>query len=327
MQSIIEKLTDHKIWLAPLAGITDRSFRSICKECGADVVVSEMVSVDGLLYNKERSLEYARFDQSQRPFGLQLFGSNPEIFLKALDVALSIEPDFIDINMGCPVKKVVKRGAGSSMMTTPDIAAEIVSKVKNKLQPKEVPLSVKFRAGWDNSSVNAIEFGIKMQNAGADVLCLHPRTRSQMYSGKSNWTLLKELKQKVSVPVVGNGDVKTIQDVLQMYDETRCDSIMIGRGVIGKPWFFTKIKNFMTNNDESEPTTEEKLKIIQKHLNLTINDKGKQQALLEMRTHFSHYTKGFQGGAKVRASINKSEDVNEIVTLIKELYRNKLSIG
>ncbi|MCK5052283.1 MAG: tRNA dihydrouridine synthase DusB [Candidatus Cloacimonetes bacterium] len=321
MSITTKELTNQKVWLAPLAGITDNPFRAICKECGADVVVSEMISVDGLLYNRDRSLEYAKFEESQRPFGLQLFGSDPDIFKKALKIALTKNPDFIDINMGCPVKKVIKRGAGSALMTTPDIAANIVSETKNILAPLNIPLSVKFRSGWDMFNINSLDFGIKMQKAGADMICLHPRTRGQMFSGKSNWDLIAELKKEVSIPVIGNGDIITINDMIAMYKQTGCDSVMIGRGVMGKPWLFKQIKKYLSSGNMEQITTEEKLEIIRRHMELMIFHKGEKQAVYEMRTHFSHYTKGLRGGAQVRNRINKLFDVEEILMLVEELYK------
>ena len=321
MNITTKELTNQKVWLAPLAGITDNPFRAICKECGADVVVSEMISVDGLLYNRDRSLEYANFEESQRPFGLQLFGSDPKIFKKALKIALTKNPDFIDINMGCPVKKVIKRGAGSALMTTPDIAAKIVCETKNILSPLNIPLSVKFRSGWDLNSINSLDFGIKMQKAGADMICLHPRTRGQMFSGKSNWDLIAELKREVTIPVIGNGDIITINDMIAMYEQTGCDSVMIGRGVMGRPWLFKQIKNYLDTGNITQITTMEKLEIIRRHMELMIFHKGEKQAVYEMRTHFSHYTKGLRGGAQVRNSINKLFDVDKILLLVEELFR------
>ncbi len=327
MSITAKELTDKKVWLAPLAGITDNPFRAICKECGADVVVSEMISVDGLLYNRDRSLEYAKFEESQRPFGLQLFGSDPDIFKKALDIALTQNPDFIDINMGCPVKKVIKRGAGSALMTTPEIAAKIVSETKNILAPLNIPLSVKFRSGWDMFSMNSLEFGKQMQDAGADIICLHPRTRSQMFSGKSSWEHIAELKKGVTIPVIGNGDIIAIEDMITMYEQTGCDSVMIGRGIMGRPWFFKQIKNYVKSGKIEQITVDEKLGIIRRHMELMIFQKGEKQAVYEMRTHFSHYTKGLRGGAQIRNRINKLFDVETILMLVEDLYKTQYLQG
>lgn len=320
MSITINELTQKKIWLAPLAGITDNPFRSICKECGADVVVSEMISVDGLLYNRDRSLEYADFEESQRPFGLQLFGSDPVIFEKALPIALKKHPDFIDINMGCPVKKVIKRGAGSALMKTPEVAEQIVRTVKKILEPLNIPLSVKFRAGWDMFSINSNDFGKRMQDAGADMICLHPRTRSQMFSGISNWDLISELKKVIDIPLIGNGDIRSAEDVTRMLEQTKCNSVMIGRGAMGNPWLFTQIKNFHSTGKIEDIPAAKKLQIIRKHMELMIEKKGTKRAINEMRTHFNHYTKGFRGSAKIRSKINQSFYVDEILEYVEELY-------
>ncbi len=305
-------LTDKKLWLAPLAGITDFAFRQICKDCGADVMVSEMVSADGLIFNKNKSIIYANFEDYQRPFGIQLFGSDPQRMADATDILLEKKPDFIDINMGCPVKKVVTRNAGSALMKNPKLAVEIVSKVKKVI---DIPLSVKFRAGWDFEHINAIEFGKRMADAGADIICLHPRTKSQMFSGKSNWNLIEKLKNAVKIPIIGNGDIASKNDVEKMYAQTNCNSVMLGRGVMGKPWIFREIKD----NFEISPI--EKFAIIKKHFLLSIEQKGEKKAIVEMRTQLHHYTKGLRNSAKIREFINYCYDKNEILKTIENLFK------
>ncbi|OPX28680.1 MAG: tRNA dihydrouridine synthase DusB [Candidatus Cloacimonas sp. 4484_143] len=309
-----------KLWLAPLAGITDNAFRTICKECGADIVVSEMISADGLIYNENKSITYAEFEEKQRPFAIQLFGSDPAIMAKAAEIVLKKKPDLIDINMGCPVKKVVKRGAGSALMQTPELAENIVKSTKSVLMGTNIPLTVKFRAGWDNFSLNAIEFGKRMEAAGADGICLHPRTRTQMFSGHSNWNLIKELKQKISIPLIGNGDIHAARDVMDMFNQTGCDDVMIGRGIMGKPWLFQEIKTFLEEGKPLEIGVDEKLKIIRKHAELTIKHKGMERAVVELRTHFAHYTKGLRGGARVRDFIVRCFDMEDTLTTIENLY-------
>ena len=316
----ISELTNQKIWVAPLAGVTDKAYRAICKANGADVLVSEMVSADGLFYAKEKSLEYAQFNEKQRPFGIQIFGNDPKMMAQGAEIILQEKPDFIDINMGCPVKKVVKRGAGSALMKTPKIAMEITKAVKQVLSGTDVPLSVKFRAGWDMDSINCLEYGLMMQEAGADILCLHPRTRSQMFSGKSNWTLIKELKANVEIPVIGNGDIWNAEDAKQMFEQTGCDSIMIGRGVMGNPWIFAKIKYFLETAKILEIDNEQMLQTILQHLELAIKYKGETRALREMRSHLSNYTKGIQGGSRARKIINGSTDLETIVTTLNNLF-------
>ena len=320
MNPVIANLTQQKIWLAPLAGFTDNAFRTICKKCGADVVVSEMVSVDGLIHNKEKSLEYLDFTDFQRPYGIQLFGSDPFIMAKGTEIALAEKPDFIDVNMGCPVKKVVKRGAGSALMNFSELAENIIKEIKKVLAGTSIPLSVKIRAGWDNFNINAVEFGKRMENAGCDMICLHPRTRSQMFSGQSDWNLIKKLKGKLTIPLIGNGDINSIEDIIRMFNETGCDSVMIGRGILGKPWMFKNIKEYFESGEVSDISFLEKINIIKEHFKLEIKNKGETKALIEMRNHFSHYTKGLPGGAKVREFVNRCLDSEDVLETIEILF-------
>ncbi len=316
---IIKEITAKKIWIAPLAGITDKAYREICKRKGADVIMSEMVSADGLVYSREKSLEYAYFNESQRPFGIQIFGDDPDIMAKGAEIVLLENPDFIDINMGCPVKKVVKRGAGSALMKTPELAMKIVKSVKKVLAGTEIPLSVKFRSGWDNENINYLEYGKMMEDAGADLLILHPRTRSQMFSGHSNWEHIKLLKEQSKVPVIGNGDIWNSLDAQNMLNKTNCDSIMIGRGIVGNPWIFQEIKNYWTGKEKIEITPEEKFSTIKQHLELAVEYKGLHRALPEMRTHLSSYTKGLRGGAEARKIINSTVDLKNILETLEKL--------
>jgi len=320
MNPVIAKLTKQKIWLAPLAGFTDIAFRTICKKCGADVVVSEMVSADGLVHNKEKSLKYLDFTDFQRPYGIQLFGSDPVIMAKGTEITLEMKPDFIDVNMGCPVKKVIKRGAGSALMNSPELAENIIKEIKKVLAGTSIPLSVKIRAGWDNFSINAVDFGYRMENAGCDMICLHPRTRSQIFSGKSDWNLIKKLKEKLTIPLIGNGDINSVKDIISMFMETECDSVMIGRGVLGKPWIFRNIKEHFESGEVSDISWMEKIKIIKEHFELEIKNKGESKASIEMRNHFSHYTKGLQGGAKVREFINRCLDSEDVLEAVETLF-------
>ena len=325
MPNNILNFSSRKLWLAPLAGITDNAFRTICKECGADIVVSEMISADGLIFNEAKSMAFAEFEQLQRPFAIQLFGSDPAILTKATEKVLIKKPDIIDINMGCPVKKVVKRGAGSALMKTPELAENIVKEMKSVLQGTGIPLTVKFRSGWDKFSINAIEFGQQMEAAGADGICLHPRTRSQMFSGRSDWDLIKKLKQKITIPLIGNGDIHTTEDVITMLEQTGCDDVMIGRGIMGKPWLFQEIKSFLQDGKKKETTLEDKLRFIRKHAKLTAKLKGKERAVIEMRTHFGNYTKGLKGGARVRNFIVRCYTLDDILDVLEDLYRKNLN--
>jgi tRNA-dihydrouridine synthase B len=320
MKPVIANLTKQKIWLAPLAGYTDNAFRTICKKSGVDVVVSEMVSADGLIRKKEKSLKYLDFTDFQRPYGIQLFGSDPTIMAKGVEIALAEKPDFIDVNMGCPVKKVVKRGAGSALMNTPELAENIINEIKKVLAGTSIPLSVKIRAGWDNFNINAVEFGKRMENAGCDMICLHPRTRSQMFSGQSNWSLIKKLKENLTIALIGNGDINSVEDTIRMFKETGCDSVMIGRGVLGKPWIFRNIKEHLEGGGISDISYIEKMNIIKEHFELEIENKGETRASIEMRNHFSHYTKGLPDSAKVREFINRCLDSEDVLEAIETLF-------
>ncbi|MDO9576973.1 MAG: tRNA dihydrouridine synthase DusB [Candidatus Cloacimonadales bacterium] len=327
MPDKIARFTRHKLWLAPLAGFTDNAFRTICKECGADVVVSEMISADGLIFNREKSLAYAQFDEIQRPFAIQLFGAEAEIMQKGAEIALQENPDILDINMGCPMKKVIKKGAGSALMQNPEEAEKIVQAVKRVIEKADIPLSVKIRAGWNKFSINAVDFGKRMEQAGADMICLHPRTRSQMFAGQSDWQLITELKKSVKIPVIGNGDIKDIDSAKQMFEQTGCDSIMIGRGILGNPWLFRTIKTYLETGELTDVDPEEKTRLIRKHIDLTWQEKGAERAIIELRSHFANYTKGFRGGAKVRNYINHCFDPDDIFELIKNLYLGQMKNG
>jgi len=315
----IKCLVDNKLWLAPLAGYTDDAFRTICKMCGVDVVVTEMVSADGLVYNLNRSEAYADFSDEQRPVGIQLFGNDPQIMAKATELIVKKKPDFIDLNMGCPVKKVVRRGAGSALMTTPKIAQNIVKEMKKVLDGTGIPLSGKIRSGWDSNSINYLEFGLMLENAGLDMLCLHSRTKSQMFGGLSDWEHIKLLKEKCQIPIIGNGDIKSAADAKKMKSITGCDSIMIGRGAVGKPWIFNEIKADQ-NDDDYLITADEKFKIIKKHYELSIKNKGERIALLEMRAHLSDYSKGYSNSSSFRKKINQLTEYSQITSELERFF-------
>lgn len=320
LHSRIAALTAKTLWLAPLAGVTDSVFRSICKTWGADVVVSEMISADGLVYSYDKSIEYADFTADQRPFGMQLFGSESDMMCRGARLLLAQNPDFLDINMGCPVKKVIKRGAGSALMQTPQRAVEILKALEPVVHKMELPLSVKFRAGWDGNSINAVEFACQMEDAGADILCLHPRTRSQMFGGKSDWQLITEVKKAVSIPVIGNGDIFSAADAVEMFETTGCDGVMIGRAAWGNPWLFAEIKAALQGEKFQEVSYEKRFETVQKHFLAALEHYPKKRAILEMRTHFAKYSRGLRDGASFRAKINVTDNPEEILQRIKELY-------
>lgn len=314
----IASLTDKKLWLAPLAGFTDNAFRTIAKRCGAEVIVSEMVSADGLFYNLDNSLKHAMFEENQRPFGVQLFGSEPDMMAKGAEIISRLQPDFIDINMGCPVKKVVNRMAGSALMKDIDLACKITEAVKEIAQKHNILVTTKFRSGWDLQSINYLSFGKALENSGSDALILHPRTKTEMFGGHSNWQHVKELKQNSSLPVIGNGDIKSVADALEMYELTHCDSIMIGRGVLGQPWLFHEIKAGCANTQ----TEFAKKEIIREHYRLVLESakpENKIHALRGMRAHFNYYSKGSRDGAQLRNAINQTDDIEVVFDLINQI--------
>lgn len=315
---MLQSLVSDKLWLAPLAGFTDRAFRILCKENGADVLVSEMVSADGLIRDGGKTLMLMEFGDYERPFAIQLFGSEPHVMAKAAECALSYQPDLIDINMGCPVKKVVKRGAGSALMKMPSKAAQIVKEVKQAIAGS-VPLSVKFRSGWDQASLNYLDFGLLMQESGADLLCLHPRTTSQMFSSQSNWEHIAQLKKAIDIPLIGNGDISTPEKAAQIYEQTNCDAIMIGRGALGQPWLFSNIKAY-TKSGIYQPRTLDMLKsTMLRHLELALKYKPEAVIIKEMRSQLCHYLKGYVGAAQIRMRINRAGSIQEYRDIISKL--------
>lgn len=320
MSTKLEGIINSKTWLAPLAGYTDRAFRQLCKKWGVDVLVSEMVSADGLVRSTQKTLKFMAFDPEERPYGIQLFGHDPLTMARATEICLSLSPDFIDVNMGCPVKKVVRRGAGSALMRDPERAARIVIEMKAAIAG-QVPLTVKFRSGWDNQSLNYREFGMLMQDSGADALCLHPRTTKQMFSGLSNWEHIRMLKQAVQIPVIGNGDIVSPENAVKMYLETGCDSIMIGRGALGRPWIFSQIKQ----QNETGTYTPVDVRTVQaamlEHARRAAEYNPEHVVVRELRSQLCHYSKGIVGGAEIRRRINHAASLQEIYDIIEPSQR------
>jgi tRNA-dihydrouridine synthase B len=321
----IDHLTSKKLWLAPLAGFTDAPFRYIAKLCGADVLVSEMVSADGVKKNFEKMAHYTKFSEFERPFGIQLFGDNPTVMARAAQLLSQLRPDFFDINMGCPVKKVVKRYAGSAMMLRPDLAEANIRAVVKVLDDQGIPLTVKIRAGWDFDSINAVPFAQMCECAGASAITVHPRTRSQFFTGKSDWDITRQVKEAVSIPVIGNGDLVSVTDVDAMYTQTGCDSVMIGRGALGKPWFFSEIKgDFFDNTRYLKSSTIEPLctplDVVFRHIDRALSHAQDEKVMIPMRAHFSFYTKGYKNCSDARKKIFSTTDANAIKQIFQSLF-------
>lgn len=312
----------NKVVLAPMAGISNSAYRTIIKEMGAGLIYAEMVSDKAISYGSKKTIDMLYMTDYERPISQQIFGSDIDSFVtSAKYIEETMHPDIIDINMGCPVPKVaLKNQAGSALLKDPDKVYEIVKAVKEAVN---VPVTVKIRSGWDNNSINAVEIAKKIETAGADAIAVHPRTRAQGYSGKADWNIIKQVKQNVKIPVIGNGDIKTCYDAKRMLEETNCDAIMIGRGVLGNPWLIKECVDYIENNIEpKEITKEEKLDMILKHFDLLLKTKPEKLAILEIRSHASWYLKGIKNTSELKNQIFKTTNVEEFKTIIKEFKEN-----
>lgn len=308
-----------KIFFAPMAGVGDSAFRTICMRHGADGVTSEMISAKATVFGDRKTLELASRTDEEVPFALQIFGSEPEIMAKGAKIlAEKTRPDSIDVNMGCPVNKIVKNGEGSALMKKPDLVYEIVSRVTEAVYP--LPVTVKIRSGIDENSINAVEVALMAEKGGASMLTVHGRTRSQLYAPPVNLDIIRQVKQAVSCPVVGNGDIVSGETAVRMLKETGCDHLMIGRGALGRPWIFNEIKSVLFGTQMPViPTGEELYEEIITHLDLAISLKGERQAIMESRPQIAWYVKGTKGAAKIRQRINSASSRQEVVEILKEI--------
>ena len=294
---------DFPVLLAPMAGFTDYPFRVLCKRMGAGLVYSEFVSADGIIRENIRTLEMIRFSEEERPIGIQIFGNEPETMSKAaLFVKSNFNPDIIDINYGCPVPKVTKKGGGSAALKDLCLMDDITKAVIEAVP--DTPVTVKMRAGWDNDSIIVSEVGGRLQNIGVKAITLHPRTTKQRYKGKANWDLIKILKEDISIPVIGNGDIFCVDDIKKMFDYTQCDAVMIARAAQGNPWIFKQARDlFKGLNYLNQPSLSEIAKMCNTHFNLLIEDRGSTTGMNLMRKHLSNYLKGFPGAAHLRQKL------------------------
>lgn len=312
---------DGRVILAPLAGISDSPFRNICRGFGAAMVFTEMISVDGLLRNNRRTLEYVFFRESERPIGFQLFGSDPDAFVRALSIIEPFQPDAIDLNFGCPVRKVVKRGAGAALLKDIDRLEEITRAV---VQHSSRPVMAKIRKGWDNKNDNALEVAKRLEQCGVAAVTIHPRTQAQGYAGRADWETIAIIKRELSVPIIGSGDVRSGEDAQRMIDETGCDLVMIGRASLGNPWIFQQANHFLkTGHKLPPPNLGQRLEVIQRHLADLVAVKGERIALREIRKHLGWYLKGLPNSGKVRNELFQikggSELMNHLIAYFAEL--------
>lgn len=302
--------------LAPMAGITDLPFRLICRRLGCGMTVSEMVSAKGLLYKNVKTTEMLRIDAGERPTAIQLFGSVPAELAEAARLVEASGADIIDFNMGCPVPKIVNNGEGSALMKNPELAYDILAAM---VQAVKIPVTVKFRAGWDAAHRNAVEIAKAAEAAGVSAVAVHGRTRQQFYEGKADWQIIADVKKAVKVPVFGNGDIFTVADGLRMREETGCDGLMIGRGADGNPWLFRELAAALRGEElPAAPTLEERLAQAAEHLAMLIAYKGEHISVKEMRRHISAYLKGLPHAAEFRGRFHKVDTQEQFLELLAE---------
>ncbi len=310
---------DLPIFLAPMAGVSDYPFRLLSKEYGAGVVYSEFVSAHGIFRENAKTLSMIEFSELERPIGIQIFGDTPDIMAAAAKrIKTQFRPDIIDINYGCPVPKVTKRGAGSAALRDLCLMDEITQAVVEAV-PK-IPVTVKMRSGWDNNRIVVPEAGVRLEQCGIKALTLHPRTTKQNYSGRANWDLIRELKSAVDIPVIGNGDIQTADDMKRMFNETGCDGIMIGRAALGNPFIFSELRAAYLGSGEYEsPGLLERAMLCLRHLKMQIDYRGAQVGSNLMRKYYGWYLKGFPGAATYRNKLVTAPDADTMLNLLEEV--------
>lgn len=312
----------NKVVLAPMAGISNSAYRTIIKEMGCGLIYAEMVSDKAITYGNDKTIDMLYMTEEERPISQQIFGSDKDSFVSAAKyIYENMKPDIIDINMGCPVPKVAVRSqAGSALLKNPNKVYEIVRAV---VEAVPIPVTVKIRSGWDANSINALEIAKKIEEAGASAIAIHPRTRAQGYSGNADWNIIKIVKENVNIPVIGNGDIKSCFDAKKMLDETGCDAVMIGRGVLGNPWLIKECVDYLEHGIlPTDVSLEEKINMIKRHINLLKETKDEKRSLLEIRSHAAWYLKGVNNSSKLKQDICKVKSVEELLSLLDDFIIN-----
>lgn len=303
--------------LAPMAGVADRAFRELCADFGSAYCVSEMVSAKGISYHSKKSAELMEISERERPCGVQLFGSEPDTMAFAAEFSLKYSPDFLDINMGCPVPKVNSIGCGCQLMTDPELCRRIVEAVSSAV---DVPVTVKIRKGIDDDHINAKEVAQACEAGGAKAVAVHGRTRAQMYKPYADWNIIREVKEAVRIPVIGNGDVETAADAARLLEETGCDMVMVGRGAMGNPWIFSEINAYLSEGVVlAPPTLSERVNIMRRHIEKLCEYKGEDVGMREARKHIAWYIKGLHGAAALRNDAGRLRTLDEFYSLIKRV--------
>ena len=307
----------NNVVLAPMAGVTDLPFRLLCKEMGCGLLYTEMVSAKAIMYNNKNTEALLKVTPQENPIAVQLFGSEPAVMS---EIAKRIEErpfDIIDVNMGCPVPKVVNNGEGSALLKNPKLVGEIVEAMAKAVKK---PVTVKIRAGFDETSINAPQIAHVIQESGGAAVAVHARTRQQYYSGHADWDVISRVKEAVSIPVIGNGDILCGEDAVKMFEQTKCDAVMIGRGAHGNPWIFKQINDYMTNGTEfTKPSANEVCDMIMRHAGMLIEAKGEYTGIREMRKHFAWYTAGMKHAAVLRNEVNHVEHIEQLEELVNKM--------